>query len=206
MLHNRHKPGVVTSHDYVIVMGGKSSPDTILDNMEVMNYHYLQWREVSAHLPVSMWAIRPTISGDNINIVGYEQAGNCYNRCYQIPTEELILSFDQSLSPGVVPVQSKELSAATHYNTTTIPYSNPPVIIGGSIGGVCTSDVSLYDIHKNSWRKVDSLTSARNDIGVALLDNHTIIVIGGTSGGVGVEGAMASSLSIVEIGTIIPNQ
>ena len=206
MLYNRNIPGVVTSHDYVIVMGGKSSPDTTLDNTEVMNYHHLQWREVSVHLPVPMWNIKPTISGDHITIVGYEQAEYRYSGCYHIPTEELILSFDHSISPGAVPVQWKELSAATHFKTTTIPYSNPAVIIGGSKGGVCTSDVSLYDTHKNSWRKVDSLTIARNNVGVALLNSHTIIVIGGTSGGVGVEGALASSLSTVEIGTIIPNQ
>ena len=110
---------------------------------------------------------------------------------------------NQSLSSGAVPVQWKELSAA---NTTTIPYSNPPVIIGGGKGGVCTSDVSLYNIHKNAWRKKDSLTSLRKNVGIALLSSHAIIVIGGTTGGVGVEAAMASSLSRVEIGTIIPNQ
>ena len=205
MLYNRRKPGVVASHDYVIVMGGKGSPDTFHNNMEVMNYHHLQWREVSAELPVPMWAIKPTISGKNITIVGYDQAGSRCTGCYQVPTEELILSFDQSLSPG--PVQWKELSADTYFNTATIPYSNPPVIIGGySQGGVPTSDVCLYDICKKSWRKVDSLTSARSHIGVALLNNHTIIVIGGTSCGVGGEEVLASSLSRVEIGTIVPNQ
>ena len=209
MIHNRNRPGVVTTHDYVIVMGGKSNPDTILDNMEVMNYHHLQWREVSVHLPVLMWGIKPTTSGDNIIIVGYATTTGNYTGCYEISTEELILSFDQSLSPGAVPVQWKELSAATHYGTTAIPYSNPPVIIGGSNchnqGGVPTSDVFLYDIHKNLWRKVDSLTTARDYVGVALLNNHTIIVIGGCSGGVDVEAHMASSLSRVEIGTIISN-
>ena len=207
MLYNRHKPGIVTSHDYVIVMGGKSSPDTTLDNMEVMNYHHLQWREVSVHLPVPMWNIKPTISGDHITIVGYSTATGRCNGCYHIPTEELILSFDQSLSPGAVPVQWKKLSPAIHWGTTTIPYSNPAVIIGGrNQSGVPTSDVSLYDTHKNSWRKVDSLTSARDSVGIALLNSHTIIVVGGTSGGEGVEGAKASSLNTVEIGTIIPNQ
>ena len=207
MLHNRLKPGVVTSHNHVIVMGGFSSPDTILDNMEVMNYHHLQWREVSAHLPVPTWNIKPTISGDNIIIVGYEQSGDRSNGCYQIPTEEIILSFDQSLSPGAVPVQWKKLSNATHWGTTTIPYSNPPVIIGGDDKiNVPTSDVSLYDTHKNSWRKVDSLTNARIAIGVSLINSNTIIAIGGCTQGGSVEAAMSSSLTTVEIGTIVPNQ
>ena len=210
MIYNRSKPGVVTSHDYVIVMGGGSSLDTGLDNMEVMNYHHLQWREVSAHLPVPMWAIKPTISGDNIIIVGYSYSRGCYTRYYQIPTEQLILSFDQSLSPGAVPVQWKKLSAATHWNTVTIPYSNPPVIIGGcnhvNQGGAPISDVSMYDMHNNSWRKVDSLTSARKNIGVSLLNSNTIITIGGNTQGGSAEAAMSSCLTIVEIGTIVPNQ
>ena len=209
MLHNRNRPGVVTSHDYVIVMGGANSPDTILDNMEVMNYHHLQWREVSVHLPIPMWALKPTISGDNIIIVGYTTATGCNNGCYQIPTEELI-SFDQSLSPGAMPVQWKKLSSATHYYTTAIPYSIPPVIIGWcnhvNQGGAPTSDVSLYDIHKNSWRKVDSLTNARIDIGVSLINSNTIVAIGGNTQGGSAKAAKSSCLTTVEIGTIVPNQ
>ena len=207
MLHNRLRPGVVTSHDHIIVMGGKSGPNTYLDSIEVMNYRNdLQWRELSVHLPLPMWGIRPTVSGDDIIVVGYGQAGGQNNRCYQILTEKLILSPRQPPSHGAILIQWKELSAATHYNTTTIPYSNPPVIIGGSKDGATTSDVSLYDIHNNSWRKIDSITSARDCVGVALINFNTIIVIGGTSDGKGVEGAEAHSLTKVEIGTIVPNQ
>ena len=210
MLHNRDKPGVITSDDHVIVMGGKSSPDTYLDSIEVMNYkHQLQWKEVSVHLPVPMWAINPTISGDYITIVGYS-SGLTYNTTYQITTQEIISSLDQPLSTGAVTRQWKKLSSTTHYDTATVPYSNPPVIIGGishvNRGSVLTSDVSLYDPSKNSWRKVDSLTSARSFVGVATLNSSTIIVIGGSSGGVGVEANKASSLTTVEIGNIVPNQ
>ena len=210
MLYNRSKPGVVTSHDYVIVMGGLSSTDTILDNIEVMNYHHLQWREISAHLPVSMWAIKPTISGDNIIIVGYAHPGGRNSGYYHISIEQLILSSDQSLSPGAVPAQWKELSAATYFSTTTIPYSNPPMIIGGcnysNQGGAPTSDVYLYDIDKNSWRKVDSLTSARKNVGVSLINSNTMIAIGGNTQGGSVKVARSSCLTTVEIGTIVPNQ
>ena len=86
--------------------------------------------------------------------MGYAHPGYCNNGYYQISIEDLILSFDQTLSHVAVPVQWKELSAATHWDTVTIPYSNPPVIIGGrnhsNQGGTRTSDISLYDIHKNS--------------------------------------------------------
>ena len=207
MLHNRYKPGIVTSHDYVIVMGGKNSPDTTLDNIEIMNYHHLQWREVSVHFPVPMWGINPTISGDDIIIVGYYTTANSYSACYHIPTEELIMSFDQS---GAVPrpVQWKKFSTAPFFYTATIPFSNPPIIIGGCnrSGDVSTSDVSLYDTQMNSWRRVDSLTSARSNTGVSLINYDTVIAIGGCTKGKSIEAAMASTLTTVEIGKIVPSQ
>ena len=207
MLHNRHKPGVLTSDNYMIVMGGKSSPDTYLNSIEIMNYkHQLQWKEVSVHLPVPMWAIKPTISRDYITIVGYNHSGGSINGYYQIPVEETISSLDQPLSTGAVTRQWKQLSSTAHWNTATVPYSNPPVIIGGDVKGVPTSDVSLYDSSKNSWRKVDSLTSARKNIGVSLPNNHTVIIIGGNTKGRSVEAAKASSLTTVEIGNIVLNQ
>jgi len=213
MLNKRFKPGIITYNDHVIVMGGKSSPDTTLDSIEVMNYHHqqLQWSEVSVHLPVPMWNIKPTISGEYITIVGYDTSTGRNNRYYKITAEEVMSSLNQSPSTGVVSTtQWKEMSAAPYYYTVTVPYSNPPVIIGGKShynqGAVATSDISLYDASKDSWKKVDSLTSARNHVGVGLINHNTIIVIGGTSGGSGVEGAKASSLTTVEIGNIVPNQ
>ena len=210
MLHNRLKPGVITSDDHVIVMGGGNSADTDLDSIEVMNYRQqLQWKEVSLHLPVPMWAIKPTISGDYIIIVGYSSDLR-YPTVYQTTTQEVISLLDQPLSTGAVTTQWQKLSAATHWYTATVLYSNPPVIIGGKShsdeGGIPTSDVSLYDSSKNLWEKVDSLTTARIDVGVSLINNNTIIIIGGNTTGGSVEAAKASCLTTVEIGNIVPNQ
>ena len=206
MLHKRYMPGVITYHNYVVVMGGGSSPGTYHDSIEVMEYHdLLQWKEVAVHLPVPMWGIQPTISGNNIIIVGYTHAGGRSCEHYQIITDEII-SLDQPLSTGI---KWKKMLHATHYDTVTVPYSNPPLIIGGQShanqGSVCKPDVSLYDVSKNSWRKVDSLTSARKHVGVALINNNTIIIVGGNTIGGSVEAALASSLSTVEIGNIVVN-
>ena len=205
MLNKRFAPGVITYNNYVVVMGGMSSPDGIHDSIEMMNYHNdLHWKKFSVNLPVPMWDIKPTISGDNITIVGYIHAGGRNNGYYQIAIEEIL---DQPLSTSATSNQWKIISSAPHYNTATVPFSNPPVIIGGNdVKGVCTCDITLYDSSKNSWSKVDSLTSARSNVGVALLNNNSIIVIGGCSGGVGVEAAKACSLTTVEIGNIVLNQ
>ena len=169
MLHKRFRPGVITSHHYVIVMGGKSSPYTILDRIEVMDYHRkLQWKELSVHLPGLMWAIKSTISGDYIAIVGYSGTRGRNKGYYQIATQELLSSLDQQLSTGTVSPRWKRVSIATHYDTAIVPYSNPPVTIGGGSrdGIILTSNVTLYDVTSKSWRKVDLLTSARDCIGV----------------------------------------
>jgi len=210
MLNKRFKPGIVTYDDHVIVMGGKSSPDIILDSIEVMNYHQqqMQWSEVSVHLPVPMWNIKPTTSEEYITIVGYGGDRGRSKRCYKITAEEVMSSLSQSLSVDAVSSQWKEMSAASYWNTVTLPYSNPPLIIGGSNRNatIPTSAISLYDATKSSWKKVDSLMSARMNVGVGLINHSTIIVIGGASGGGSVEGAMASSLTTVDIGNIVPNQ
>ena len=120
----------------------------------------------------------------------------------------VISSLDQPLSTSTVSTKWKKCSPATHFKTATVPYSNPPVIVGGGSrdGPIPTSDIMLYDASKKSWRKVDSLTRARKNVGVELLNNSTIIVIGGNPlCDAGVEAAMASSLTIVEIGNIVPN-
>ena len=98
MLHNRYKPGVITSHDHVIVMGGASSPDTDLDSIEAMNYRdeVPQWKEVSLHLPFPMWNIKPTVSDDNITIVGYSDDVGRDKGYFQIPVEQKISSLGAS--------------------------------------------------------------------------------------------------------------
>ena len=66
MLNIRYKLGVITYHGIVIAMGGKSDPVSVHDSIEVMNFCYhTQWKEASVHLPVSMWNIKPTMSGES---------------------------------------------------------------------------------------------------------------------------------------------
>ena len=206
MLCNRHKPGVTTSHNHVIVMGGKSSQDTCHDSIEVLNYFVekLQWKEVSAHLPDTMWALRPTVSGNNITIVGYNGEEDSYATYCHIPVEKIIPSTDQPLTPSEVSVGWNKLSPSPYYDTVTVPECSPPVIIGGGdINCVPTSDITMYNVCEDKWKKVGSLKSARDSVGVALLNKYTLIVIGGANGGKDIEGAKEHSLTTVEIGVPI---
>ena len=200
MIHERFQLGVVVHGDYLMVMGGLDESDKCHDSIEVMNWRQRSpWREVLTKLPVPMWAIKPTIAGEHLLIVGYNHAGGRSKGSHQLPVTT-ITSSDQVASHW------EEISPAPHYETATVPYSNPPLIIGGSdVKGVPTSDISLYDTSKKSWVKVDSLTTARKNVGVATINSNTLIVVGGNTKGGSVEAAMASSLPIVEIGHIVRN-
>ena len=201
MIHERFKPGVVVHSDHLMVMGGQYESKKLLDSIETMNWRQISpWREVSTKLPVPMWNIKPTITGEHLLIVGYGDAGGRSKGSYQLLVSTITSSSDQVAS------QWEKLSLAPHYYTTTVPSSNPPLIIGGNdVKGVATSDISLYDTSKKSWIQVDSLISTRKSVGVATINNNTIIVVGGTSGGLGVKAAEAASLPIVEIGHIVHN-
>ena len=200
MIHERFLPGVVVHGDHLMVMGGQDKSHKFLDSIETMNWqHRSPWREVSTKLPVPMWNIKPTIAGEHLLIVGYTHAGGRNKGSYQLPVSTITSSSDQVAS------QWEELSYAPHYNTTTVSSSNPPLIIGGDVKGVPTSDISLYDTSKKSWIQVDNLTTARSSVGVATINSNTIIVVGGNTKGGSVEGAKSSSLPIVEIGHIVHN-
>lgn len=175
MLYVRSKPGVISYQDYIIVMGGGYNLCDNRDNIEVMDYRQPQWKELAVHLPVPMYNITPTISGKYVTIVGYS-GHTRQTKSYQMPVKDITLPKDMPYW--------KELNPPTHYNTATIPYSNPPVIVGGETHNFnCTSTIKMYDLFTNSWESVDYLTCARDTVGIAYINEHTIIVIGGTSGG-----------------------
>ena len=203
VLQKRALPGVVTHGDHVIVMGGEYECDKYHDNIEVMSWRRRSpWREVLTKLPIPMFAFTPTIAGKHLLIVGYGAAEGRRDRSHRLPIAT-VTSSDQVASHW------EGISPAPYGVTATVPYSNPPLIIGGcgpsSQGGVPTSDISLYDTSKKSWVKVDSLTTARSDVGAATINSNTFIIAGGYTKGESGEAAMASSLPIVEIGHIVRN-
>ena len=193
MLCVRSKPGVITYQDHVIVMGGGYTLYNDHDSIEVMNYRQRQWKEVPARLPTPMYNIIPTISGKCITIVGYSDHAR-QTASYQVPIKSLITPVDLP--------SWKKLEQTTHYNTTIIPLSNPPVIIGGETRDFkCTSDIKMFVNFTDSWENVGQLTSPRDSAGVAYISENTIIVIGGTSGG---SVTAENCLTTVEKGCIIP--
>ena len=201
MLQPRSKPGVVTHEDHVIVLGGGLDEDTDHDDIEVLNLiQPFQWMKSNIKLPQPMWAISLTISHDQLYIVGYTTDLR-YSTAYHIPVDPIISSIAQPPTSGQS-VDWNKLPDAPHYHTTLLPHSYPPVIIGGSIQGVPTSDVAILDIMKNKWNRLASLSTARDCVAVVSISHDSILVIGGCTGGEDVSGATAHCISTVEKGTV----
>ena len=198
LLRARSKPGVVSHSEYVIVAGGGRDTDTINDDIEILNTTQpSHWMMSSVLLPEPMWSIFPTISDNKIIIVGYSKSTSRTNGVYQLPVDIITSSTTTSNQP----VQWMELPSAPHYGTITIPNSHPPVIMGGcDFQKVPTSDVAMLDESTNKWNTVSSLSSPRFSVAVVPIDSDTILVLGGSTGGRGVAGAKAHSITTVEKG------
>ena len=208
LLQPRCKPGVFTYKDCVIVLGGAVDGQlNTLDDIEVLNLTQpLRWTKSNIKLPEPMWNISLTTAYDQIYIVGYYLSnGNVTNKAFQIPVDSILSStVHQSGSSG--DYKWATLPRAPHYNTALLPHSYPPVIVGGDVQGVPTSDVAVFNITNNKWDKLASLHTARSYVAVVPISHDSILVIGGTKGGLGVEANKTTCVSTVEKGTVSVSQ
>ena len=209
LLSVRSKPGVVSHLEHVIVAGGgrptAGDDDTpvVQNDIEVLNWiENSHWRKVSIKLPVPMYGFTPTISDDHLLIVGYSgKKIKIYDGSYKIPVANIIASIDQQHNSDT-PTKWTELTAADHDCTDLIPSSSPPVVVGGedTTGTIPTADIKMYDNSNKSWKKIGSLSSARNAVAVAAVYNNAIVVIGGCIKRDTIANAESSSLTRVELG------
>ena len=199
MLKERIKPGVVAYLQYIIVMGGAKDKTNFHDDIEILNSQQLpfQWQQVGITLPVPMWTVSATVSGDKLLIVGYNQAKGRSTSVYQLPVK-LLLKFPQVVQNNAW----VRLCSAPHHDAVLVPYSNPPVIIGGNFRCHPTSTISVYNPSENRWKNCASLSGPRINVAVANIYDDTIIVFGGHAIGGSVEVAMDSSLTTVEMGKV----
>ena len=202
MSKNRIKPGVVVYLEHVIVMGGARDITTYNNDIEILNWQQspLEWKVVDVTLPVPMWTISLTVSGDKLLIVGYTQAKGRSTSVYQFPIKSLL---EQPLYSNQLQKYTwVKLASAPHQDAALVRCSNPPVIVGGSCRGRPTSDVNVYSSLENRWKKCASLSGPRINVAVANIYDDTIIVFGGYTSGGSVEAAMESSLTTVQMGKV----
>ena len=200
LIKPRDRPAAVTHLDYVIVAGGILDDDTCSNDIELLNYKQSShWVIARMKLPKPMWVPSLTISNDLLCIVGYANATTRARAAYQVPVDTITstaqLTSDQT-------THWTKLPPAPHSGTAIIPNSCPPVIIGGRIKGVPTTDITVLDVPNNSWKKIAALTTARSAAAVVPINHDSILVIGGYTGGRDPDEALAHSISRVEKGTV----
>jgi len=202
MIKARSMPGVTTHEDHVIVLGGKTKNNGS-DDIEVLKLSQpFHWIKCNITLPEPMRNISTIISDDQLYIVGYYPPNTVSSNAYQVAVDSITSSIGQPPTSGQS-VNWNKLPNAPHYNTTLLPHSYPPVVIGGD-DDQCnpTSDAAILDISKKTWYKIASLSTARYNVAVVPISSKSILVIGGCTGGIGVAGAKEHSITTVEKGTV----
>ena len=200
LLSVRSQLGVVSHLEHVIVAGGKLNRNTILDDIEILNWmENSHWRRVPIKLPVPMLDFIPTVTDDHMLIVGYCGADRKPHRgAYKLSVAN-ITSVDQQHSE----TSSRwiDLTPVTHTFTTLVPSSSPPVIVGGWLHSnkTSTADINMYDNSDHSWKNIGSLSSPKGMVGIAV-HNNAIIVIGGCTKGDHKVNYKSSCLTVVELG------
>ena len=205
LLSVRVRPGVVTHLEHVIVAGGYkfvNNTPVAQDDIEVLNWmKNSHWQKVSINLPVPMVYFTPIITDNHLLIVGYNNPNKRRVRhAYKIPVDDITRSGDQQQTSDTSTKWITMING-THWYTTLVPSSFPPVVVGGEDrSGTTTSDIKIYDDSNKSWKNISSLSSARSQVGIAAVNNNAIIVIGGYTKGDSVDNRYSSSVVTVELG------
>ena len=207
MITARQDHAVVSYQHYTIVAGGDGEDGSTLDTIEVFNCNNYQWTILSTHLLQPMKAINATTCNQSFIIAGYDNAEDyATNGTFIITMDSLVgTEQQQSLTSSTSEHDNKwsELYQTPYWNTTIVPNTTPPVIIGGEDKQSKTvNNISLYDDSINSWRTVSSLPISCAQATVATI-NNIMIVAGGCTDGSTIETANATSLTSVVLGQLV---
>ena len=200
LLSARHKPGVVTHMEYVIVAGGGKGEDTpiLLDDIEILDWlENTQWKRVSVHLPVPMFVPQLTVCNDTVFVVGYFDARfELTKLVYELPVAVITNSADQQCAS----TRWVELGETIHWRSSVVTGLSLLTVVGGYKAiNETKEDIMMYDKSTQKWKKIDLLSFARCRAAVTAINNNAIIVIGGCTS---VHDHKSTSLSVVELGQV----
>ena len=201
----RYYHAVVSYQHYTIVAGGVGEDGSTLDTTEVFNCNNYQWTILSTYLPQPMKVINATTCNQSFIIAGYGGAGSAYSGTFIITMDSLVgTEQENSFTSSTSEHDNKwsQLCRTPYWNTTIIPNTTPPVIIGGmDQQGKAFNNISLYDDSSNSWRTVSSLPISCAKATVATI-NNIMIVAGGCTDGSTIETVNATTLTSVVLGQL----
>ena len=119
--------------EHVIIAGGVRDDDdgtpVLLDDVEILDWvENSQWKMVSVHLPVPMFALQLTASNDHLFVVGYCNAKHLDNHVYKLPIA-LITNSAKQLQCGST--RWVKLAKTTHWGSSLVTSLSPLIVFGG---------------------------------------------------------------------------
>lgn len=197
MLKPRSRPCVVAYGQHVIVMGGMTTGDNVLNDIEVLNTREMGWSGVTTKLPCPMWNISTTCSHSNLFILGY--ADKKYKRCCEthvIAIRDLLLSSTA--------VKWDDLVELPMFRSSAIANCCTPIVVGGNSSYSAVGDIKMFHVAKRpNWRLVGSLPTPRAYPIVGVVAGKAMVVVGGCSQAMNKTECEDNCLQVVEIGTTI---
>ena len=148
--------------------------------------------------------INATTCNQSFIIAGYDGADDMIHSRTFIITMDSLLEHQQSLNSSTSQDDNKwsELCHTPYFESTIVPNTSPPVIIGGQDQqGKTVNNITLYDDSSNSWRTVELLPRTCARATVATI-NNVIIIAGGFTDGSSLEAINATTLTSVVLGQL----
>ena len=177
----------ISSDSTLIVIGGltmNSSGSQDIQSVEILNTDEKQWT-TAIDIPQPLHACSGQIVDDTLYLLGGLNTFNASKTVYYCSVVDLLTSCRSS------PFRAKFAArfSSTMWSTirdmpvteaTCIKYNNHLIAIGGrDEKNIPTDSVYAYDKQKNIWHKIDSLNNPRTLCFASVLQNDSILVIGG---------------------------
>ena len=173
MRTKRTYPAAVTTPTHLVIAGGRSSLESELAKVEVLNTETFQWSRVSS-LPAAASSPQMTVCGGCIYSAKLD--GNTFS----CSVESLLKSVD-SRDGG---------SVWTTIDNIPVTDSSLVTLKGRmlAIGGIATRQldhglIHCYDAVIDSWGVIGEMPTPRSQVLTAVLPSNELVVVGGVSSG-----------------------
>jgi len=178
MPHARAMPVAVGYQSMLIVIGGQDKQCAVKGNVEVLDSITNQWHFCNS-LPDPHYQLSSVIVNDSLYLTG--GSNSRHRPSLEVFSASLVnLEKNQQLDWQCLPL-------APHANSVPVGlYKEYLLVIGGKQARTdgkiyrC-SDVYALNRDTRSWEVLDVIPAPRSTPGIVSLDDHTIVVMGGTN-------------------------
>ena len=168
----RYASAALCTGTALIVAGGESDDDFLLQTVEVMNTETLQW-STAADLPQPVWRDPGAVCGDHIYILSLEKRSKSMFTC---PVSALIQSCKSRSRANVW----NKVAAPPITDTTCVSILGRLLTIGGmDSNNKPTTAVYMYNPDSDSWEVISHMATPRYYCFAAVLPDNQLMVVGG---------------------------